>query len=85
MRLREGITRTLTLLAIIVSIALPVVAQNSKQIAEQKRVIANLEKRIAEDERKIENLKSSKKNSQERAKKKLKTILDLLIFLLQKK
>ena len=49
-------------------IALPVVAQNSKQIAEQKRVIANLEKRIAEDERKIENLKSSKKNSQERVK-----------------
>ena len=68
MKLRQGITRTLTLLAIISFIALPVVAQNSKKIAEQQRVIANLEKRIAEDERKIESLKSSKKNSQEKVK-----------------
>ena len=47
-------------------VALPVVAQNSKKIAEQKRVIANLEKRIAEDERKIQNLKSTKSNTQKR-------------------
>ena len=45
-------------------VALPTVAQNSKKIAEQQRVIANLEKRIAEDERKIKNLKNTKSNTQ---------------------
>ena len=45
-------------------VVLPSVAQTSKKIAEQQRVIANLEKRIAEDERKIKNLKDSKSNTQ---------------------
>ena len=65
MRLREGITRTLTLLAMIAIIALPVVAQNSKQIAEQKRVIANLEKSIAQEEKQLAKLKKSKASAEQ--------------------
>ena len=66
MILKDRITRTLTLLAMILLVGLPSVAQNSKKIAEQQRVIANLEKRIAEDERKIKDLKSSKSNTQKK-------------------
>ena len=66
MILKDRITRTLTLLAMILLVGLPSMAQNSKKIAEQQRVIANLEKRIAEDERKIKDLKSSKSNTQKK-------------------
>ena len=66
MILKARITRTLTLLAMILLVGLPSMAQNSKKIAEQQRVIANLEKRIAEDERKIKDLKSSKSNTQKK-------------------
>ena len=66
MRLRRDITRTITLLVAILIVILPSVAQNSKKIAEQQRVIANLEKRIAEDERKIKNLKNSKSSTQKK-------------------
>lgn len=64
----KHITRTTILLATTLLVALPVVAQNSKKIAEQQRVIANLEKKIAEDERKIKNLKSSKSSTQKKVK-----------------
>ena len=69
MRLRTEITRTITLLvAILMIVTLSSVAQNSKKIAEQQKVIANLEKKIAEDERKIRNLKSSKSETQKKVK-----------------
>ena len=62
----KQITRTVLVLVAIVLVAPHSVAQNSKKIAEQQRVIANLEKRIAEDERKIKNLKNSKSSTQKR-------------------
>ncbi len=62
----KQITRTIMLLAATLLVALPVVAQNSKKIAEQQRVIANLEKRIAEDERKIKKLKNTKSSTQKK-------------------
>ncbi|MBE6210705.1 MAG: peptidase [Rikenellaceae bacterium] len=66
MTLTKHITRTLLLLVATITVTLPAMAQNSKKIAEQQRVIANLEKRIAEDERKIKELKSSKSSTQKR-------------------
>lgn len=66
MTLTKHITRTLLLLVATIAVTLPAMAQNSKKIAEQQRVIANLEKRIAEDERKIKELKSSKSSTQKR-------------------
>ncbi|MBQ3260150.1 MAG: peptidoglycan DD-metalloendopeptidase family protein [Alistipes sp.] len=66
MTLTKHITRTLLLLVASIAVTLPAMAQNSKKIAEQQRVIANLEKRIAEDERKIKELKSSKSSTQKR-------------------
>ena len=66
MTFTKHITRTLLLLVATIAVTLPAMAQNSKKIAEQQRVIANLEKRIAEDERKIKELKSSKSSTQKR-------------------
>lgn len=66
MTFTKHITRTLLLLVATITVTLPAMAQNSKKIAEQQRVIANLEKRIAEDERKIKELKSSKSSTQKR-------------------
>lgn len=64
----KSITRTILLTAALLLVAQLAVAQESKKIAEQQRVIANLEKRIAEDERKIKSLKSSKSTTQKRVK-----------------
>ncbi len=68
MNLRREITRTAILLATLLAVVLPSMAQNSKKIAEQQKVIANLEKKIAEDERKIQNLKNTKSSTQKRVK-----------------
>ncbi len=67
MTLTKQIARTIVLMmTMLILVVAPGVAQNSKKIAEQKRVIANLEKKIAEDERKIKNLKNTKSSTQKK-------------------
>lgn len=63
MRRLAGILALLLLLC-----ALPAAAQNSAQVAEQKRVIADLEKKIAAQEQEISKLRKSRSNSEQRVR-----------------
>ncbi len=47
----------------------PTMAQNSRKIEDQKRVIANLEKKIAAEEQQIANLKKGRAATEERARR----------------